>query len=466
MVKLNFCYYRRIWLWWQDVDSAHFSQFLGWRFGPNRCSGSTRLDFRRIFLTRSLLWSYATAIRIRVPYSWWCVAALGVGPISAHRRLGNGHPILNNLWQYQLLTTKCQLPKCFFPQTGLPVWGSYSFQRVASLGRMILPLSPGLRSTLGALGRMILHLSPACLPLWVLWAAWFYICLLLVFHTCLQQNMLLLEFLPASVSRCSIGLFAFVWGQRWYHSKEMALSFEITIIEWLHELAFQCALLFTFALDFTCRVQAVSSGILFGSSEDVLESPVAGRSARRSCWCSGLNQWILWIVVTWKNQMKSESITHIDASFLRNHLVFSSIWVPALSAVLALAATKTWPCRAARLAFFRDVALAFFCCAPVALLMVNLRCSDPGGQRRPYLWYVYTNQMSQMGLALFVAAAQTLVQAGCHPLVCTVSVLLMTVPTVLMDSDWIFSVAINGELAISPRVGMIAPWIWWFLIFH
>ena len=46
------------------------------------------------------------------------------------------------------------------PQTGLPVWGSYSFKRVASLGRMILPLSPGLHPTLGALGRMSLHLSP------------------------------------------------------------------------------------------------------------------------------------------------------------------------------------------------------------------------------------------------------------------------------------------------------------------
>ena len=49
------------------------------------------------------------------------------------------------------------------PQTGLPVWGSYSFQRVASLGRMISPLSPGLHPTLGALGRMSLHLSSTCL---------------------------------------------------------------------------------------------------------------------------------------------------------------------------------------------------------------------------------------------------------------------------------------------------------------
>ena len=62
------------------------------------------------------------------------------------------------------------------PQTGLPVWGSYSFQRVASLGCMILLLSPGLHPTLGALGRMSLHTSlplvfHTCLPLWVPWAA-------------------------------------------------------------------------------------------------------------------------------------------------------------------------------------------------------------------------------------------------------------------------------------------------------
>ena len=51
----------------------------------------------------------------------------------------------------------------FVPETGLPVWGSYSFQMVASLGRMILPLSPGLHPTLGALGRMSLRLSSTCL---------------------------------------------------------------------------------------------------------------------------------------------------------------------------------------------------------------------------------------------------------------------------------------------------------------
>ena len=37
------------------------------------------------------------------------------------------------------------------------------FKGFVSLGRMILPLSPGLHPTLGALGRMSLHLSSTCL---------------------------------------------------------------------------------------------------------------------------------------------------------------------------------------------------------------------------------------------------------------------------------------------------------------
>ena len=90
-----------------------------------------------------------------------------------------------------------------------------------------------------------LDLSPTCLPLWVLWAAWFYICLplfshlssTLVFHSgCsgphdftlvshsgwsgphdftfvshlfsrLTPNMLLLDLCQLPLSRCSIGLF-------------------------------------------------------------------------------------------------------------------------------------------------------------------------------------------------------------------------------------------------------------------
>ena len=51
--------------------------------------------------------------------------------------------------------------------------------------------------------------------------------------------------------------------------------------------------------DFTARVKAVSSGVLFGSGsnqqnaeEEALKSPVAGRSGRRWCW--PLGSWLVW----------------------------------------------------------------------------------------------------------------------------------------------------------------------------
>ena len=71
----------------------------------------------------------------------------------------------------------------FLPKTGLPVWGSYSFERVAFLDRMILLLSPGLRSwyagSLGALGRLVVHYYTwlIYLPLVSHSPAWFYTCL-------------------------------------------------------------------------------------------------------------------------------------------------------------------------------------------------------------------------------------------------------------------------------------------------
>ena len=51
------------------------------------------------------------------------------------------------------------------PQTGLPVWGSYSLARVACLGPMILTVSPGLRpqSVGSGWSHDFLHLSPICL---------------------------------------------------------------------------------------------------------------------------------------------------------------------------------------------------------------------------------------------------------------------------------------------------------------
>ena len=71
--------------------------------------------------------------------------------------------------------------------------GSCSCERVACLGRMILALSPSLRSwACGCSGphdsTLVSCLSLTCLTqsscaLWVLWAARFYTCLLLVSHS-------------------------------------------------------------------------------------------------------------------------------------------------------------------------------------------------------------------------------------------------------------------------------------------
>ena len=72
----------------------------------------------------------------------------------------------------------------FFPQAGLRVRGSYSFERGASSGRMILHLSPGLFYAVDALPAwfyICLPLVSACLPVVSQYAldalpAWFYIC--------------------------------------------------------------------------------------------------------------------------------------------------------------------------------------------------------------------------------------------------------------------------------------------------
>ena len=68
----------------------------------------------------------------------------------------------------------------FVPQTGLPVWGSCSLERVACLGRVILTVSPGLRpqSVGSGWSHDFLHLSSiglsfvsTWLPLWVMLVA-------------------------------------------------------------------------------------------------------------------------------------------------------------------------------------------------------------------------------------------------------------------------------------------------------
>ena len=58
-----------------------------------------------------------------------------------------------------------------FPQTGLPVFRGFL---VLSKGCMRGPHDFAFVSGLAFPGLVILHLSPTCLPLWMLWAVWYY----------------------------------------------------------------------------------------------------------------------------------------------------------------------------------------------------------------------------------------------------------------------------------------------------
>ena len=161
-----------------------------------------------------------------------------------------------------------QLRDVFFPQTGLPVLGFLLLSKGCILGPHDFAFVSGLAFHSGCSGphdftlvshtclpyfshsgcfephdfTLVFHLSPTlvshsgcsrphaftfvsqlspslvfhsgcsgprdfftCLPLWVVWAAWFYICLPLVFT--LDGKYVAIRFMPASVSRCSIGLF-------------------------------------------------------------------------------------------------------------------------------------------------------------------------------------------------------------------------------------------------------------------
>eukprot|EP00438_Fugacium_kawagutii_P013131 Skav233635 [mRNA] locus=scaffold2779:137847:139481:+ [translate_table: standard] len=201
----------------------------------------------------------------------------------------------------------------------------------------------------------------------------------------------------------------------------------------VHVLFFESIILVALAWDFTLRVKAVESGMLFGESDELLESPVAGRSARIFCWFSGVSQWILWSLTIVENQNIFDTLEgrQEDGLFLRNHLPFSSIVVPCLCVGLVL---LTWwrRCRTCKsplshrclymtsLEWHEDIAFAFFCCAPAILFMVNIFASHEHQKVFEFLWYDFSDEMYIRSAILMVASVQTLVPGGCHPLICVI----------------------------------------------
>ena len=179
---------------------------------------------------------------------------------------------------------------------------------------------------------------------------------------------------------------------------------------------FQFVMFFAFSVDFTNRVRAVSSGMLFGSHGDnPLESPVAGRSGRSFCWLVAWGNWLLLMLVY---LAKDQSGKHYKDAFALTLPISSTL---ALSLALIASVLATWKLKP----FVADMMMAYVCLAPTVVHFSNsadsveaYRAEFRQGRYHPAL----QDQMLQsrdFAWLMIIWQAQILIQAGCHPLVCT-----------------------------------------------
>ena len=162
-------------------------------------------------------------------------------------------------------------------------------------------------------------------------------------------------------------------------------------------IALSCLLL-AFTTDFSKRIKAVTTGMLHGaadsSGDPVLQSPVAGRSGRTWCWLAGMHSW-LWAAY------------HIQIRTSRGQTLNGVRY-----ALLALPPVALIACCWRKLDSLQgDMLLAFICQMPPTLPMIYQGATDS-----EVIFFFHGGQQ--------VLATQTLIQAGCHPLLCAGSTLL------------------------------------------
>ena len=173
----------------------------------------------------------------------------------------------------------------------------------------------------------------------------------------------------------------------------------------LHFLISCSLILSAFSIDFSNRIKAVSSGVLHGESSSAtpLESPVAGRSGRTPCWMAALNSWFWFIIGAFTAKLSVETGTRLAAA---------SALVCFLALVLL---TRTNALRS-------DIALGLLCHSPTTLLLVfqieSAFLGDPSIQEHVYKMLMLMLWVFYLPVA-HLLATQTLIQAGCHPFVCS-----------------------------------------------
>ena len=174
-----------------------------------------------------------------------------------------------------------------------------------------------------------------------------------------------------------------------------------------HTCLTECLLLAAFTMDFSNRIQAVATGILYGCESDstasaLLQSPVAGRSGRQPCWLAGFFSWIWWLI-----DISFDRFIETDAEQLQVALSFCLLF-------LLVCGLSAYSWRKFH-ALGADIVLGILCHTPAALKSVELIM----GQANPSPGSSFFSYPVVLKYQLMhVLATQTLVQAGCHPGVC------------------------------------------------
>ena len=189
----------------------------------------------------------------------------------------------------------------------------------------------------------------------------------------------------------------------------------------------QILLLLAFTMDFSNRIRAVVSGVLYGGENSptkslVLASPVAGRSGRSFCWLAGLYNCIWLLLDTWIS-------AGVGEIYLSRAVAYSL-----LAFLLLYEASSHLD------GLHSDLILAYVCHMPPTLLAIDhLLCQSQ--------WAPFNYPLAAFFHLMQVMATQTLIQAGCHPMLCA----CFTLPLYLHIS-WIsmqFS-AVSRNLLTGP----------------
>ena len=197
----------------------------------------------------------------------------------------------------------------------------------------------------------------------------------------------------------------------------------------IYVLTFQSMMFFNFTVDFTNRVKTVSSGMLFGShGDDPLQSPVAGRSARKFCWLAAFCNWLPMLALRFELEGRPNSPQEPDVF---GDYIPNCVNVAFCLALLGLC-LAAWPrCRPC----FADMILAYVCITPSALHLLNSVAPILQFTREWRAGKLYPSWLDQvldffsLAWLMVLAETQVLIQAGCHPGIC-----MCVMPLIIFNS--------------------------------